>query len=226
MKYSLVALVILTLALVAYGQTTGNTVLISVGSKSIKLPTPSGYVNAWENYPNLRTAFEINETENNQMLAMYSPLSAIPALDGGKYLGFPRYTKVSVSKRLADIDFSEAQFSQFVDLFEKKVKGEFRSGGSDTRKVVEEIKRDLKKYFGTDASCELKESRYIGPVSRKKNAFITASMMAVEAVGKNIPVYNITALVRVKIAYFSFTSMQISGPKMTSTGSMQRLRKR
>ena len=198
MRYFSVSIIIFILALLTYGQTPAGDVVVSVGKQLIKLPTPSGYLNAWENYPNLRTAFEINETEGNQMLAMYAPLSAITGLNSGKYLGFPRYSRVSVSKRLADSDISEVQFSQFVDSFEKGVKSMYRSDGSGTKDVVAEIKRDLKKYLGTDAPFELKEPKYLGPMSRTKNAFTCAAIMTVGAVGKNIPIYATTAVLLVK----------------------------
>ncbi len=198
MRYYSIATVIFTLSLVAYAQTSGPAVVVSVGQQSIKLPTPFGYVNAWENYSKLRTAFEINETEGNQMLAVYAPLGAVPVLDSGKYLGFPRYSRVSVSKRLADSDFSEAQFGQFVDSFEKAVKAMYKSDGLGTQKVVEEIKRDLKKYQGTDGAFELKEPKYLGQTSRTKKAFTCAAIMTVGAFGKNVPVYNTTALVLVR----------------------------
>jgi hypothetical protein len=190
--------VVIKLGVVAFGQTVSGPVTVSVGNVSIKLPAPSGYINAWEKYPNLRASFETNETANNQMLAIFAPTDSIPALDRGRYLGFRRYTKVSVSKSLATLDVSESEFSQFVDLFEKKLKEAYKLDAPDTRKMTEEINRDLKKYFGTDGSFQLKESVYLGPIRQTKNSFISASMMAAEALGKNIPVYNITALVLVR----------------------------
>ncbi len=198
LRYCFIAILLLPSGFATYGQIVGDTVIVSVGKQSIRLPTPSGYVNAWENYPNLRSAFEINETENNQMLAIFAPLSSIPALDSGKYLGFPHYTKVSVSKSLATLDISETQFTQFVDLFEKKIGSEFKTSGPDTKKVVTEIKRDLRKHLGTNASFELKDSVYLGPISRTKHTFLSAAILAVGGIGKNIAVYNVTALVLVR----------------------------
>ena len=198
MRYFSVAIIIFILAVLTFGQTPASDVMVSIGKKSIKLPTPSGYINAWESYPKLRTAFELNETANNQMLAMYAPLISVPGLESGKYLGFPRYSRVSVSKRIADSDFTEAQFGQFVKSFEKAVKSSFKMDSPVTKQVVEEIKRDLIKYFGTDASFELKEPKYLGSIGRSKNAFTSATIMTVGAVGKNIPLYNTTALLLVR----------------------------
>ena len=129
MRFIFVTLISLALAIAAHGQmTTGDTVTVSVGKQLIKLPTPVGYVNAWEKYPNLRTAFEVNETDGNQMLAMsVPPLGSGSGLESGKYLGFPKYFRASVTKSIADTDFSESQFSEFADSFNKGVGAMFKS---------------------------------------------------------------------------------------------------
>jgi hypothetical protein len=198
MRYFLLVVVLFTLSFLARGQEPSE-VVVSVGKESIRLPTPTGYINAWENYPNLRTSFEINETEGNQMLAMYAPLESIPGLDSGKYLGFPRYSRVSVSKRIADTDFSDAQFVQFVDSFEKSVKTMFNPANPGTKKVVEDVREALRNYLKTDVSSfDLKNPTYLGTVARNKIAFTCASIMSVAAFGKNIPIYNTTTVLLVK----------------------------
>ena len=202
-----IVLVIFILALATNGQTPAGYVVVSVGKQSIKLPTPSGYINAWENYPNLRGAFEINETAGNQMLAMYAPVSAVPGLESGKYLGFPRYFRISVTKSLDAVDISQLQFDQFVDSFEKRVKSVFNGAdGPETRKVVADIRRDLRKYFGTDGSFELKEPTYLGTLSRSKDEFRCGTLLTARTLGKDIPVYNTTAVLllrhRILFVYF------------------------
>lgn len=129
MRYFLIAILILTLVSVARTQPRDSSVVISVGKQSIRLPTPAGYINAWEKYADLRAAFEINEADNNQMLAMYAPLSSVPGLETGRYPGFPKYSRVSVSKELAQINVSEAQFRTFVEMFEKGAKNVYKVDG-------------------------------------------------------------------------------------------------
>ncbi|MGQ0541025.1 MAG: hypothetical protein ACT4O9_04140 [Blastocatellia bacterium] len=169
-----------------------------MGKQSINLPTPAGYVNAWDKYPDLRSAFEINEDANNQMLAMYAPLSSIPGLNTGRYLGFPRYSRVSVSKRLADTFVSPAEFDQFATAFQERVKSMFKAGDSTSKKAVEEIKRDLKKQFGTDGGFALSSPVNLGTIKRDKHSYICASVVSVETLGKQIPLYVGTGLVLVK----------------------------
>ena len=83
----------------------------------------------------------------------------------------------------------------------------YKSDGSGTKNVVEEIKRDLKKYLNRDVSSfELKDPRYLGEVSRTNKTFTCALIMTVSAFGKSVPLYSLTSLVlvrhRILIVYF------------------------
>lgn len=198
MRFTLTFTVFFMLATLVHGQTRESTVVVLVGKQAISLPTPTGYVNAWDKYPDLRSAFELNEAENNQMLAMYALLSSIPGLNTGRYLGFPRYSRISVSKRLADTYVSTTNFDEFVKAFQERVNAMFKSGNQDSKKAVEEIKRDLRKQFGTDGGFALSEPVNLGTINRDKNSYVCAAVMSVETLGKKIPLYIGTAVILVK----------------------------
>jgi hypothetical protein len=196
-RYCFVFILIFGFSLIGLAQKS-DTAVVSVGNQSIKLPTPSGYINVWEKYPNLRTAFGINETANNQILAMYAPVSSVAGLDTGRYLGFSRYSRVSVSKQMAEAVILPGEFNQFVNLFEERLKSTLKPGNSGMGNVIEEIKRDLKKQFGTDGGFALKEPINLGTLRREKNSYVSALIVSVETPGKKVPLYVGTGLVLTK----------------------------
>ena len=142
-----------------------------LGSRTIRIPAPHGFVDVVPRFDQITARFIATESPNNDMLAVHVENSMAPTLQKGESPALDFYTKVSVSKRFKTVDISVADFKAMVVSFEKESPSLLDSNGPVMKAIVQHSNKGLSELSGTKVEIEMDQPTNLGYFDKRSDIY-------------------------------------------------------
>lgn len=148
-----------------------DTATLTLGTRSIRVPSPSGLVDGGTRFDHLKSRFVVTESPGNDMLAVFIPESIVPALEKGKIPPYDRWAKVSVLTKLRATDVNAETFRRFADEFEKMSPEMIDEKSPAFQNSIANARKGLSGLLGQKVVINLSEPKSLGVFDRQANVW-------------------------------------------------------
>lgn len=135
-----------------------------LGNKRIIIPSPQGFVEAASKIEAVKTFFSATEDPNLDLLAVHLPEEIVDKVKGGKIDRLAYYTKVSVSKRLRERDFSQSDFSGLVSNIQTNSAKVFDLNSPGNKLALNNLNKNLSNLSGQDVQIDFSTPVNLGEI--------------------------------------------------------------
>lgn len=142
-----------------------------IGNKQIVIPSPSGFTEATSQIQVIKDRFTVTEAAGNDLLAVHIPNDDYQFFREGKLVNLTFYTKVSVPKRLKDETASEANFANFIEVFEKNFPAFSDPKGSEMKKILNRISENLSGLNQEKTTVVMDKPHSLGEIVKGRNSY-------------------------------------------------------
>lgn len=186
-------------ASIIFSQTKTSSDVYKLGSRSVIIPTPEGFIDIIPRFDKVSQRFAITEAPENELLAVHVPKSFIPALEKGDNPDFNFYTKVSVAKGYRYFDATPADFKSLNDFYDKLSPSMLAPNSQFLKTTMANINKGLTDISGRNTNIELSEKpESLGYFDRRENTYSLMMLMTIKyTTAKSTPLLAATSMVRV-----------------------------
>jgi hypothetical protein len=142
-----------------------------LGRQTIVIPVPMGFEDAASQFESVRTRFATTEAPGNDMLTVHLPHEHCDKLREGEQAAFNFYTKVSVAKRLRDIDYSSEQFADLISTFRKDSAIILDPKSPNFKATVENVNKALTTINKQDTRVDFSQPLNLGEFDTRPNVY-------------------------------------------------------
>jgi hypothetical protein len=141
-----------------------STSVFQLGNKTVVIPPPVGFEEATSQFAAVKRIFSVTEDANLDLLAVHLPAALMEKLRQGSKEQFSLYTKVSVPKRLREIDTSQTDFSNFVSSIQANAT-QVLDPNSPTMKAIKKAQdRNLTELLEQEAKIDFAKPVPLGEI--------------------------------------------------------------
>jgi hypothetical protein len=168
-----------------------------LGTRTVIISPPKDFVDVVPRFERIAARFIATESPGNEVLAVHVPETYVSRLEKLEEPAFDFYTKVSVSKRLKEIDCTRANFSDAVSQVRKSFDSYLNPKGQFLLSIVKNANKGLTEHLGQDPELKIGETKNLGYFDSQPDIFSAMILMKVEAFGKPISLLGTLSLIRV-----------------------------
>ncbi|MBV9959855.1 MAG: hypothetical protein JO360_15625 [Acidobacteria bacterium] len=182
MRRSLTALLILlvgaALCAAQSGQAQGSAatqpdMVIKLGKASVILPPPEGFAEATSQIESLRRIWEATESSDLDFLASHIPTEDLAKMKRGEPITHPFYTKVSVLRKVREMDISPELFSGIVNSLQQNSGKIFDINGPALKSSVRDANKGLDELLEQDVKLDMSQPVNLGEIEKTQNYYST-----------------------------------------------------
>lgn len=142
-----------------------------LGTKSVLIPAPEGYEEASSQIDDVRRFFEATEAPDLDLLAVHVPVDILERLKTGERFNLSLYTKVSVPKRLREIDISLSDFSKRVSALQGNSAKVFDFTSPEMKAILQGNNKSMSDFFEREAKMDLSQPVNLGEIAKTDESY-------------------------------------------------------
>jgi len=171
-----------------------NTDVFQVGSRSVRVPPPEGFIDVVGRIVDDHGRFAANEREG--LISLCVRASDVPALNRDPLMPLDIYTKVRIAPEMISMDVDGELYAKVVAEYQKNFDGLLDPNGSVVAKAKKDLSLSVSQITGRMSTVDLKSSRNLGYFQKTERAFSSLSLMTIEVNGQPIPLLVSVSLLR------------------------------
>jgi hypothetical protein len=145
--------------------------IFQLGNKTVVIPPPVGFEEASSQSAEVKRIFSVTEDVNLDLLAVHLPTELMEKIRQGTKEPFSLYTKVSVPKRLREVDTSPTDFSSFVSSIQAN-SAQALDPDSPTMKAIKKAQdKNLTELLEQEAKIDFGKPVYLGEVVKTPSSY-------------------------------------------------------
>lgn len=167
-----------------------------IGSKTIHIPAPAGFVNGYPRIPQVAANVKAFEDPEGRTLAMHVTQTVAGKLLKGEAvdaLGF--WTKISVRNDMDNIKVTPEMFAEFTARVEKDFEAMV---DAELPKAAERGKKSLEEFLGKRMDVGLMRPISLGTIDKRAGVFSVMVLTTIVQARKNTPMIGVMGHVVVK----------------------------
>jgi hypothetical protein len=149
----------------------GTSFPIQLGAKSIAIPSPEGFDEAASQLELVKRFFAGTEDPNLDMLAVHLPIEDIERLRRGERFDLPFYTKISISKRNREADYSAADFSALVSHMQASGAKVFDFDSPEMKAKAQSTNKSLSELLEQETTMDITQPVNLGVIEQTPNSY-------------------------------------------------------
>lgn len=167
------ALLLLVFALCAAAQTTTtpSVNVFRLGDREVSIPPPAGFVEAASRSEAVRKFFETAEAPMLDFLAAYLPAQLMEQLERGETREMDFYTRVAVSKRLREVNYSPQDFSKLVATLRSDGMKALDFNSPEIRALLKQQNEKLSELLQQHMQTDLSQPTSLGEIENTANTY-------------------------------------------------------
>lgn len=142
-----------------------------LGDQVITIPAPNDFEEAASQFESIKTRFTVTEAPANDMLAVHLTNADCEKLRGGQAAPLNFYTKISVSKRARDLDYSGEQFANLVAEFRKTGAQVMDINGPAMQETLKHLSKGLSELNKKDTQADMDQPLNLGEFDTRPNVY-------------------------------------------------------
>jgi hypothetical protein len=183
-----------------------------LGSRTVRIPAPDKFTDTMVLYPHIAQILIVSESPGNEVLAAHVADEILPQIKGGAMADLPFYTKVSVMKRVKEMDAVAADFQAAAASIEKQAPTLLTEDGPALNQANKNIQGGLSKLYGTDVGISVSEPKVLGAFNKSSDVISILVLMKVKTRTGEIPLVSSMSLLLVnKRLIFLYAYRAMSG---------------
>ena len=136
---------------------------LKIGTQTIVIPPPSGFVNAYSRIPAIKSHFDANPDKEGKTLAVYIPSSVALKIEKGEMIGsLDFYATVDSMNSVADVEVTPQMFAEFRAEVEKTIGAELDPKGKTVTTAVANMRRALTEQTGQPSNFDIQQPINLG----------------------------------------------------------------
>lgn len=151
-----------------------------LGTRSVVIPPPSGFVDAFSQSDYVASIFIATEDPDNEVLTAHVPVEELNRLKKGERAEFDFYTKVSILKLGKVTDMTDAKFAGMVSYFESRSTQILDINGPLMKSAVQNLQKGMSTVVGKEVPLELEQPQNLGSFQKTNNVFSTMLVLTVK----------------------------------------------
>ena len=181
-----------------------------LGTRSIAIPPPSGFVEALSQSDLVANILIATEDPSNEVLTAHLPEEVLHQLKKGARPEFSFYTKVSVLKLGKAREMTDAEFAGIVSYFESRSTQLLDINGPLMKTAVQNLTGGLSSSAGKEVPLELEQPQNLGSFQKTNDVY--SIMLVLTLKGGQYPLLGTMSFVKVNhrllyvYTYRKFTS--------------------
>jgi hypothetical protein len=152
-----------------------------LGDQLITIPAPNDFEEAAGKFESVKTRFTVTEDPANDVLAVHLPHADCDKLRAGLAAPLNFYTKISVSKRARDIDYSVEQFASLVAEFRKTGSQVMDINGPTMKETLEHLSKGLSDLNKKETQIDMDQPLNLGEFDTRRNVYSVMLLVNLKA---------------------------------------------
>lgn len=149
----------------------------TLGDKVIALPAPDGFEEVASQFERMKTLFAASEPQENDLVAVYMPVSDIDLLKKGQAPAYKKYMKVSVIRATRSFAALPSDFAGFVDYVRKNNATIFKPNTGKIDEVLAQVDQAMSKELSKDISVKYTQNTNLGDFDNRPNVYSNLLLM-------------------------------------------------
>lgn len=148
-----------------------SSMIVQLGTKSVVIPSPEGFGEAASQLEIAKRFFSATEDPNLDVLAVHMPTETIARIKQGESFDLPFYTKVSISKRNRELDYSSKDFSSLVSHMQSRGGRILDLDSPEMKAKAKAQNKALSELLKQEATLDLSQPVNLGVIENTQNSY-------------------------------------------------------
>ena len=149
----------------------GINLSVQLGAKSITIPSPEGFDEAASQLELVKRFFAGTEDPSLDMLAVHLPVEDFERVKRGERFDLPFYTKISISKRSREADYSAAAFSALVSHIQASGSKVFDFDSPEMKAKAQATNKSLSELLEQETTMDITQPLNLGLIDQTPNSY-------------------------------------------------------